>query len=191
MTTIYAAYCQAQSQPQQSWTELALISLLDRTDPNRAGIVSRCSSMLAFATFKGTRGLLVSFIYKTKPYPPNRTKPTKPNQTYQTKPTKSNQTYQTKFPNQTYQAEPTKLNLQNQTYYTKPTKPHLPNQIKARYVTACPELGTAQLVIITLCNKDSGVWDISTDSTSLGLTDTQMNTRFAQLAQIFPQNGFF
>ena len=30
--------------------------------------------------------------------------------------------------------------------------------------------------IITLCNKDSGEWDISTDFTSLGLTNTQMNT---------------
>ena len=47
------------------------------------------------------------------------------------------------------------------------------------------------IIIDSLCNKDSGVWDISTDSTSLGLTDTQMNTRFAPLAHIFPQNGLF
>ena len=38
----------------------------------------------------------------------------------------------------------------------------------------------------TLCNKDSGEWGISTDSISLGLKDTEMNTRFAPLAQIFP-----
>ena len=29
------AYCQAQSQFQLSWTESALLSLLDRTEPNR------------------------------------------------------------------------------------------------------------------------------------------------------------
>ena len=44
---------------------------------------------------------------------------------------------------------------------------------------------------ITLCNKNSGVCAIPTNSTSLGLTDTQINTRFAPLAQIFLQNGFF
>ena len=44
---------------------------------------------------------------------------------------------------------------------------------------------------ITLYNKDSGGWDISTDTTSLELTDTQMNTHFAQSAQIFPQNCLF
>ena len=32
---------------------------------------------------------------------------------------------------------------------------------------------------------------ISTDSTFLGFTDTQMNTRFAPWTQIFPQNPFF
>ena len=44
---------------------------------------------------------------------------------------------------------------------------------------------------ITLCNKDSGEWDISTDSTSLGVTDTQMNTCFAPFAHICPPNRFF
>ena len=34
-------------------------------------------------------------------------------------------------------------------------------------------------------------WDISTGSTSLGPTDTQMKTCFAPLAHIFPQNHFF
>ena len=34
--------------------------------------------------------------------------------------------------------------------------------------------GLAQLsyLIVTLCNKDFGAWDISTDSISLGVTDT-------------------
>ena len=39
---------------------------------------------------------------------------------------------------------------------------------------------------ITPCNKESGEWGISNDSISLGLTDTEMNTRFSPLAQIFP-----
>ena len=43
--------------------------------------------------------------------------------------------------------------------------------------------------IMTLCSKDSGEWDISTDSAFLGLTDSQMN--FAPSAQIFPQNRIF
>ena len=29
-----------------------------------------------------------------------------------------------------------------------------------------------ELLLITLCNKDSGAWDISTDSNLLGATDT-------------------
>ena len=50
----YSAYCQAQSEFQFSWTESALLSLLDPTKPNRphpnqTGIVPRCSSRLAFA----------------------------------------------------------------------------------------------------------------------------------------------
>ena len=36
-----------------------------------------------------------------------------------------------------------------------------------------------------LCHKDSSEWDFSTDSTSLGLTDTQMNDRFVASAQIY------
>ena len=128
-------FCQAQSQPQHSWTELALISLLDltgptrtgptRTGPERPGIVSRCSSRLAFATFKGTRGLLRSASF-TKPNHTYQTEPnqtelnrTEPNQPNQTKPTKPN------LPNKTYQTEPTKHNLPNQAYYTKSTKPNL------------------------------------------------------------------
>ena len=39
--------------------------------------------------------------------------------------------------------------------------------------------------------KLAGEWNISADSTSLELTDTQMKPRFAPLAQIFPQNQFF
>ena len=57
----------------------------------------------------------------------------------------------------------------------------------AEFSLNCQEWAT----YITLLNKDFGEWYISTDSTSLGLTDTQMNTRFVPLAQIFPQNGFF
>ena len=37
-----------------------------------------------------------------------------------------------------------------------------------------------------LCNKDFCAWNISTDSTSLGVTDTQINTSFAQSLQLFP-----
>ena len=59
--------------------------------------------------------------------------------------------------------------------------PILDNPDKFRIVKIC--------FSITLCNKDSGEWDISTDSTSLGLTDTQMNTRFA--ARIFLQWPIF
>ena len=80
-------YCQAQSQPQHSWTESALLSLLDQTEPTRPGIVSRCSSRMPLPNFKGTRGLLRSSSF------------TKPNQTYQTKPAKPclpNQTIPTK-----------------------------------------------------------------------------------------------
>ena len=39
--------------------------------------------------------------------------------------------------------------------------------------------------------KLAGEWDISTDSTSIGLTDTQIKPRFPPSAQIFPQNHFF
>ena len=39
-----------------------------------------------------------------------------------------------------------------------------------------------------LSNKDSGEWDNSTDSTFLGLTDTQTN--FAPSAQIFRKIAF-
>ena len=38
--------------------------------------------------------------------------------------------------------------------------------------------------------KLAGKWDISTDSTYLGLTDTQMKTCFAPSAQFFPQIHF-
>ena len=38
-----------------------------------------------------------------------------------------------------------------------------------------------------LCNKDFCAWNISTDSTSLGVTDTQINTSFGQSLQLFPQ----
>ena len=136
-------YCQAQSQLQPSWTESALISLLDRPDPDRTGIVSRCSSRLAFATFKGTRGFLRSFFIKQA----KQTYHTKPNQIYQTKPAKLN------LPNQSHNIKPTKANLQylqNQTYQTKHTIPNRPNQIKTWQAKACPELGTAQPQLVLL-----------------------------------------
>ena len=44
---------------------------------------------------------------------------------------------------------------------------------------------------ITLCNKDFGEWDISPDSTLLGVTDTWMKSVFAQLALVFPQFWVF
>ena len=46
-------------------------------------------------------------------------------------------------------------------------------------------------LLITLGNKDSGAWDILTDSSSLGSPHTQMNTHLAQLGQIFPQIRLF
>ena len=45
--------------------------------------------------------------------------------------------------------------------------------------------------LITLCNKDFGEWDISPDSTLLGVTDTWMKSVFAQLALVFPQFWVF
>ena len=50
-----------------------------------------------------------------------------------------------------------------------------------------------EYLYITLCNEDSGVWDISTDSTSLELTDTQMNTHFAfcTFSSDFSAKGLF
>ena len=43
----------------------------------------------------------------------------------------------------------------------------------------------------TLGNKDFGALDILTDSSCIGSPHTQMNTRLAQLGQIFPQISFF
>ena len=42
------------------------------------------------------------------------------------------------------------------------------------------------IMIITLGNNDFAVWDISTDSTLLGVTDTRMNSHFARSGLIFP-----
>ena len=43
----------------------------------------------------------------------------------------------------------------------------------------------------TLCNKDFGGWDISTDSISLGVTDTEMKSLFPQSALFSPQFWVF
>ena len=42
----------------------------------------------------------------------------------------------------------------------------------AKNIAAHPCLAGARAELITLCNKDFGAWDISTDSISLGVTDT-------------------
>ena len=47
------------------------------------------------------------------------------------------------------------------------------------------------LLSITLGNKDFAVWDISTDFTLLGVTDTWMNSHFARSGLTFPQYYVF
>ena len=46
-------------------------------------------------------------------------------------------------------------------------------------------------ITITLGNKDFGVWDFSTESISLWVPHSQMNSGFAQSGQNFSQFGFF
>ena len=41
---------------------------------------------------------------------------------------------------------------------------------------------------ITLGHNDFAVWDISPDSTLLGVTDTRINSHFAKSGLIFPQS---
>ena len=96
---------------------------------------------MAFATFKGTRGLLRSAFLQNQTMP---TKPTQLSQTYQAKLTEPN------LPYWTYKTKLTKPNLLYQTYQIKPTIANLPNQIKAQEAKVCPELGTAQPQLVSL-----------------------------------------
>ena len=41
------------------------------------------------------------------------------------------------------------------------------------------------LLLLILCNKDSGAWDISTDSTLLGSTDNKLKSLFFPISSIF------
>ena len=45
--------------------------------------------------------------------------------------------------------------------------------------------------MITLGNKDFGVWDFSSESISLGVPYSQMNSGFAESGQNFSQFWFF
>ena len=74
-------FCQAQSQPQQSWTEIALISLLDQPWPTRPETEKFQDAVLGWLSllFK----VLEAFYGQL--YLKNQITPTKANQTYKTK----------------------------------------------------------------------------------------------------------